>query len=62
MLQSLEIKKTVVALSSTEAEYVALCAAAQETVWLRHLLASIRFKQKDATVEESEESLAKEAH
>ena len=43
-------RQTVVALSSTEAEYVALCAAAQETVWLRHLLASIRFKQKDATV------------
>ena len=43
-------RRTVVALSSTEAEYVALCAAAQETVWLRHLLASIRFKQKDATV------------
>ena len=43
-------RQTVVALSSTEAEYVALCSVAQETVWLRHLLASIRFKQKDATV------------
>ena len=43
-------RQTVVALSSTEAEYVALCSVAQETVWLRHLLASIRFKHKDATV------------
>ena len=42
-------RQTVVAQFSTEAEYVALCAATQETVWLRHLLASIRFRQKDTT-------------
>ena len=42
--------QTVVALSSTEVEYVALCAAAQEIIWLRHLLVSIRFEKKDATV------------
>ena len=35
----------IVALSSTEAEYVALCFAAQETIWLRHLLLSIGFEQ-----------------
>ena len=29
---------------------MALRATAQGTVWLRHLLASIRFKQKDATI------------
>ena len=35
----------ILALSSTEAEYVALCSAAQETIWLRHLLSSIGFEQ-----------------
>ena len=34
-----------VALSSMEDEYVALCSAAQETIWLRHLLSSISFEQ-----------------
>ena len=38
-------KQSIVALSSTEAEYVALCSAAQETVWLRNFLADIGFQQ-----------------
>ena len=38
------------ALSSTEAEYVALCGAAQGTVWLRNLLEEVGMKQNDATV------------
>ena len=38
-------KQSIVALSSTEAEYVALCSAAQETVWLRNLLADVGFQQ-----------------
>ena len=42
-------KQPVTALSSTEAEYIALCAAAQETVWLRNLLADIGIKQSEAT-------------
>ena len=40
----------MVALSSTEAEYIALCRAAQETVWLRNLLSDIGFSQADPTV------------
>ena len=43
-------KQPVVALSSTEAEYVALCHAAQETVWLRNLLHSINLQQSEATI------------
>ena len=42
-------KQPVVALSSTEAEYIALCAAVQEAVWLRSLLKDLSFEQKDAT-------------
>ena len=37
------------ALSSTEAEYVALCSATQEIVWLRRLLAAMGLEQKEAT-------------
>ena len=43
-------RQTVVALSSTEAEYIALCLATQQVVWLRKLLSSIDFKQSEATV------------
>ena len=39
----------IVALSSTEAEYVTLCSAAQDTIWLRHLLSSIGFEQVSPT-------------
>ena len=42
-------RQSVVALSSTEAEYVALCSATQEVVWLRRLLAGIGFVQEEAT-------------
>ena len=42
-------KQSVVALSSTEAEYVALCEAAQETTWLRNLLFDIGFQQTEPT-------------
>ena len=43
-------KQPVIALSSTEAEYVALCEAAQETTWLRRLLHDIGFEQKSPTM------------
>ena len=43
-------RQSIVTLSSTEAEYVALCCAAQETVWLHRLLSSIGFKQSTPTV------------
>ena len=42
-------KQSIVALSSTEAEYVALCGAAQETVWLRNLLRDVGHSQAEAT-------------
>ena len=42
-------KQSIVALSSTEAEYVALCGATQETVWLRNLLQDVGFSQKEPT-------------
>ena len=42
-------RQSIVALSSTEAEYVALCSATQEIVWLRRLLAAMGLEQKEAT-------------
>ena len=42
-------RQPVVALSSTEAEYISLCMASQEATWLRNLLKSINFNQEDAT-------------
>ena len=42
--------QTTVALSSTEAEYMALCAAAQEAVHLRRLLSDLGFEQKGPTI------------
>ena len=43
-------KMKLVTLSSTESEYVALCEAAREVVWLRRLLKEIGFAQKTPTV------------
>ena len=45
--QSKKTKLTV--LSSTEAEYVTLCEATRDTVWLRRLLGEIGFPQEEAT-------------
>ena len=42
-------KQSIIALSSTEAEYVALCSAAQETTWLRRMLHGIRMQQVTPT-------------
>ena len=42
-------KQSVVALSTTEAEYIALCSATQEAVWLRRLLGSLRQGQARPT-------------
>ena len=42
-------RQTMVALSTTEAEYVALSYATQETIWLRKLLEIIGFKQPIST-------------
>ena len=38
--------KLAIALSSTEAEYMAMSSAAQEAIWLRRLLSSLGFSQK----------------
>lgn len=43
-------KMKLVTLSSTESEYVALCLAVKEAVYLRELLNSIGFKQHGPTV------------
>ena len=43
-------RQSIVALSSTEAEYVSLSCAAQETIWMRNLLESIGFQQLDPTM------------
>ena len=42
-------KQSIVALSSCEAEYVSLCSATQEVVWLRRLLKSVGFTQNNPT-------------
>ncbi len=42
-------KQATVALSSTEAEYMALTAAAKEAVWLCHLLKDLGFEQEGPT-------------
>ena len=39
-------KQPVVALSSTESEYIALSYAAQETIWLRTLVESLTVKAR----------------
>lgn len=43
-------KQSCVSASTMEAEYVALAEAAQETVWLRRLLAELNAEQKCSTV------------
>ena len=43
-------KQASVALSTAEAEYVALSSATQEAVWLRQLASELRFEQSKPTV------------
>ena len=43
-------KQPVVALSSTESEYIALSYAAQENIWLRRLMESLTVQQDAASV------------
>jgi len=47
-------KQTTVSLSSTEAEYKALCAATCEAVWLRRILQDVGEQQTKATVIKSD--------
>ena len=50
-------KQKCVALSSTESEYVTLCDAATEIVWLRQLLKDMGFEQ-DAPTDTFEDNMA----
>lgn len=49
-------KQPVVALSSTEAEYVAASSAVQEALWLRSLMNELRFHQKCVKIYEDNEA------
>ena len=42
-------KQACVALSTAEAQYIALASAAQEAVWVRQLLTDLRSSQEEAT-------------
>ena len=42
-------KQSTVALSTAEAEYMSLCGATQEAVWLRRLLSDFKFCQEEPT-------------
>lgn len=44
------VKQRTVALSSTEAEYMGLCEAAKEAVWLRQLLTHVGIPQENPTI------------
>lgn len=50
LLSWLSRKQTTVALSTTEAEYVAATSAAQEAMWLRNLLVDFGIQQVGATI------------
>lgn len=43
-------RQSTVALSSTEAEYMALTQAAKEAIWLRRLLAELGFRTQEPTI------------
>jgi hypothetical protein len=43
-------KQTTIALSTTEAEYVALSEASREAIWLRHLYGELGFVQKEPII------------
>jgi len=50
-------KQPVVALSTTKAEYLALCAATQEAIWLRRLLTDFKAPpERPTTIREDNQS------
>jgi hypothetical protein len=57
-------KQQCVTLSSTEAEYVGLCAAAREAVYLRGLLEELGYPQSEPTViyEDNQSAIAQTDH
>ena len=52
-------KQPVIALSSTEAEYVAVTSASQEAVWFKSILKEIGIDQQTVTIHEDNESCIK---
>ncbi len=42
--------QSIVVLSNFEAEYVAMCEAEKEAVWLRYLLADLEFRKRSIPV------------
>jgi len=50
-------KQPVIALSTSEAEYIALCAATQEVIWLRRLLTGFKAPpERPTTIREDNQS------
>ena len=52
-------KQSTVALSTAEAEYMLLCGATQEAVWLRQLLSDVKFCQEEPTVIKEDNPIAR---
>ena len=55
-------KQPVIALSSTEAEYVAATGASQEALWFKSMLSEIGIEQQTVTIHEDNESCIKLAN
>jgi len=56
-ISCLSRKQPVIALATTEAEYIALCTAAQKATWLRHLLTNITAPpERPTTIREDNQS------
>jgi hypothetical protein len=51
-------KQTIITLSSTEAEYVALTEAGRETCWLRNLYGELGFTQSKPTVVKADNDIS----
>ena len=53
-------RQSVVALSTAEAEYISLCNAATEAIWLRQLFRDLGFTQNKSTIiyEDNQSSIA----
>jgi hypothetical protein len=55
-------KQTTVALSSAEAEYVALSVASSEAWWLKKILSNFHIKTNEVILHEDNEPAIKNAH
>lgn len=50
MVSFLGQRQSVVAMSTTEAEYIVASNAAKEAIWLRHFLSDVGIKQEEPTI------------